>query len=1775
IGSAGYKAGDVLSYAAAEGGSITASWDAATRTLTLSGVASIAEYEAAIKAVTFTATEGGVSRSISVSVTDDTDKESLVPGAAVVTVIGLPPVVLVGGLPIFRPGGAPVKVVSSVDITDLDSDQLSKATLTIGPAGYKAGDVLAYTATAESAITTSWDAATRTLTLSGVASIAEYEAAIKAVTFTATEGGVSRSILVSVTDDTEKESLVPGAAVVTVIGLPPVVTVAGLPIFRLGGPVTVVSSVDITDGDSEHLSKATLTIGPAGYRSGDVLAYNTVEGSAITASWDAATRTLTLSGVALIAEYEAAIKAVTFTATEGGVSRSILVSVTDDTEKESLVPGAAVVTVIGLPPVVAVAGLPIFRLGGSPVKVVSSVSITDVDSENLSKATLTIGSLGYRAGDVLAYNAIDGSAITASWDAATRTLTLSGVASIAEYEAAIKAVTFTATEGGLSRSISVSVVDDTDKESLVPGAAVVTVIGLPPVVAVAGLPIFRLGGAPVKVVSSVTITDVDSENLSKATLTIGLAGYKAGDVLALNAIDGSAITASWDAATRTLTLSGVASIAEYEAAIKAVTFSATEGGLSRSISVSVVDDTDKESLVPGAAVVTVIGLPPLVTVAGLPIFRLGGSPVKVVSSVDITDVDSENLSKATLTIGPAGYKAGDVLAYTATAESAITASWDAATRTLTLSGVASIAEYEAAIKAVTFTATEGGVSRSISVSVTDDTEKESLVPGAAVVTVIGLPPVVTVAGLPIFRLGGAPVKVVSSVDITDVDSENLSKATLTIGPAGYRSGDVLSYNTVDGGAITASWDAATRTLTLSGVASIAEYEAAIKAVTFTATEGGVSRAISVSVVDDTDKESLVPGAAVVTVIGLPPVVTVAGLPIFRLGGSPVKVVSSVNITDGDSENLSKATLTIGSLGYRAGDVLAYNAIDGSAITASWDAATRTLTLSGVASIAEYEAAIKAVTFTATEGGVSRAISVSVVDDTEKESLVPGAAVVTVIGLPPAVAVLGAPVFRLGGTPVKVVSSVTITDADSERLSKAMLTIGSLGYKSGDVLSYVGAEGSPITASWDAVTRTLTLSGVASIAEYEAAINAVTFTASEGGVSRAISVSVVDDTDKESLAQGLATVSVVGLPPSVAVLGAPIFRLGGSPVKVVSSATITDLDSDSLSGATIAIATAFKSGDVLAYSAVAGSPITGSWDAATRTLTLSGVASIAEYEAAIKAVTFSTTEGGVTRGLAVHVTDDVQVRSVVAGLATVSVVGLPPSVAVLGAPIFRLGGSPVKVVSSATITDLDSDSLSGATITIGTAYQNGDVLSYVAANGVSITGTWDAAARTLSLTGVATKAQYEEAIKSVTFTTDQGGVTRGIQIHVIDETTVRSVLPASAVVTVVGLPPSVTTIGAPTFTIGGAPVKLLSSVSVADADSDRMSRATVRITTLGQSGDLLGYVAPSGNPISATWNATTRTLTLSGVASKAQYEQALEAVTFSATGGAGLVRGILVTVTDDTDVDSALPGAATANVRYSLPPSVVTAGSPTHTIGTAPVRLLSSATITDADSDRFSSARVTIETLGQSGDVLGYVQPSGNPITATWDAGSKTLTLTGIGTKAQYEAALQAVTFSATGGIVFVRGLSVSVSDDTGVSSSGLLNGAAVATVRENSAPGLWITGGRSYDRNDPPMNPVATLSISDDLGFLSGATLRVTHSVQSNDTLGYVQPSGNPVTASWDSGSKMLTLSGTATVEQYEQALRAVTFWANQGGWTTRTIAVTVTDNGGKSASGTMTVSVW
>ncbi|MGE2836951.1 hypothetical protein, partial [Mycobacterium sp. SMC-4] len=457
----------------------------------------------------------------------------------------------------------------------------------------------------------------------------------------------------------------------------------------------------------------------------------------------------------------------------------------------------------------------------------------------------------------------------------------------------------------------------------------------------------------------------------------------------------------------------------------------------------------------------------------------------------------------------------------------------------------------------------------------------------------------------------------------------------------------------------------------------------------------------------------------------------------------------------------------------------------------------------------------------------------------------------IVKLPPAVVTIGAPLFRLGGSPVRVISSASITDLDSDQLSGATVRIAT-GAKTGDVLGLSAIEGNPITGTWDAETMTLTLSGAATIAQYEAALKAVTFTTTEGGLPRALTISVTDEAEVGSLVPGAALVTVIGLPPAVVTIGAPLFRLGGSPVRVISSASITDLDSDQLSGATVRIATGAKTGDVLGFSAIEGNPITGTWDANTMTLTLSGVATIAQYEAALKAVTFATTEGGLPRGLSVSVTDEAEVASLVPGAALVTVIGLPPAVVTIGAPLFRLGGSPVRVITSASITDLDSDQLSGATVRIATGAKTGDVLGFTAIEGNPITGTWDAQTLTLTLSGLATIAQYEAALKAITFSTTEGGVPRGLTVSVTDEAEVASLVPGAALVTVIGLPPAVVTIGAPLFRLGGSPVRVITSASITDLDSDQLSGATVRIANGAKTGDVLGFDAIEGNPITASW-----------------------------------------------------------------------------------------------------------------------------------------------------------------------------------------------------------------------------------------------------------------------------------------------------------------------------------
>ncbi|MGB7325531.1 MAG: cadherin domain-containing protein, partial [Rubripirellula sp.] len=75
---------------------------------------------------------------------------------------------------------------------------------------------------------------------------------------------------------------------------------------------------------------------------------------------------------------------------------------------------------------------------------------------------------------------------------------------------------------------------------------------------------------------------------------------------------------------------------------------------------------------------------------------------------------------------------------------------------------------------------------------------------------------------------------------------------------------------------------------------------------------------------------------------------------------------------------------------------------------------------------------------------------------------------------------------------------------------------------------------------------------------------------------------------------------------------------------------------------------------------------------------------------------------------------------------------------------------VAITAAITITDVDDTNIESAVIAISSNYTDGeDVLAFTNQNGIA--GVWDSGSGTLTLTGSATLAQYEAALRSITYT----------------------------------------------------------------------------------------------------------------------------------------------------------------------------------------------------------------------------------------------------------------------------------------------------------------------------------------------------------------------------------------------------------------------------------------
>ncbi|MEQ1710865.1 MAG: Ig-like domain-containing protein, partial [Hyphomicrobium sp.] len=149
-------------------------------------------------------------------------------------------------------------------------------------------------------------------------------------------------------------------------------------------------------------------------------------------------------------------------------------------------------------------------------------------------------------------------------------------------------------------------------------------------------------------------------------------------------------------------------------------------------------------------------------------------------------------------------------------------------------------------------------------------------------------------------------------NITDIDSANMASATIVL--TNVQPGDLLTAGTLPGGIVASSYDAATGTMTLTGSASKADYQAALHLITFSSTgdsPASVTRAIAVTVNDGVANSNAAIATISVTVVNDAPV---NGLPAsFTAAATTTVNLAGLSITDPDAASGSMTvTFAVGS-----------------------------------------------------------------------------------------------------------------------------------------------------------------------------------------------------------------------------------------------------------------------------------------------------------------------------------------------------------------------------------------------------------------------------------------------------------------------------------------------------------------------------------------------------------------------------------------------------------------------------------------------------------------------------------------------------------------------------------------------------------------------------------------------------------------------------------------------------------------------------------------------
>jgi hypothetical protein len=481
-------------------------------------------------------------------------------------------------------------------------------------------------------------------------------------------------------------------------------------------------------------------------------------------------------------------------------------------------------------------------------------------------------------------------------------------------------------------------------------------------------------------------------------------------------------------------------------------------------------------------------------------------------------------------------------------------------------------------------------------------------------------------------------------------------------------------------------------------------------------------------------------------------------------------------------------------------------------------------------------------------------------------------------------------------------SIVITNTVSAEDVLAILTgsgVSLSGALANGVTVFVGATAIGTVSSDGKSGHALTIdfNANANAANVSALLEAVTYANTNQDnpdtTARAINTTFSDGDGQSTTVASTVAVSGVNDAPVAAASGGSANYTEGTPIAVDAALTVSDVDSSNLASAAVKITGNRAAGDVLLFTDQHG--ITGIFDAPTGTLTLTGSASVADYQTALDSIRFGTGDdpGSLTRTVTFTVNDGALDSAQITRTVNVTPVNDAPVATIAPASYaateqvslnLKNTGLSVSDADAGNGTETVTLSVAEGTLTVAAGGSGASVLGSGTAS-VAITGTLAqinalfGADATSTVRYIDTHPVPAVSTQLTMSVTDNGNTGTGgaliasdnatIFITAVNDAPVLNGVPASAGVSQ-----------------HGPVIPLAPGLTVSDADSTTLAGATVQVSggTFAGDGDVLAAMT-TGTGITASYNAGTETLTLSGTDTLAHYNQVLETVTFHSSSSA--------------------------------------------------------------------------------------------------------------------------------------------------------------------------------------------------------------------------------------------------------------------------------------------------